>query len=436
MIKGTNNIQSIPQSDKPEKNVKQQAKRPLSVQIPAKSAPPSSGESKLPELQWLTKNRQSKITASYGESKSNVVPLSKESQANKAVVGEIVGKGAVGVKALTGKDGKTDENVKEFFGKVIKDKKELKKLVGKGDKSVEGLNEIVASLLGKRREEWGKVFNKKDDLSQMNEQERKEYFKEKYKELDKCEDDEVKQGIIDILENQMTDEDKMNMVYDVDGEYGGDQGSPKERFQTDEDFKNFMRALKPEMKDMQISKFLTDYNKVGCGYMALTNTVFVEYANRPEEFEKTFGFPMYEVDADDNMSYNFDYLVADLYNSSGNIDSGIWASDGKNILNNYLESKEAGVRISTDENKAESVEEAMKTGQVILEQSPVILYNMDENRTERMNVSGAGHAITVTGFTDDGEYIVSSWGQQYIVKPSDFQNLESGYFQHEEIKFE
>ena len=56
------------------------------------------------------------------------------------------------------------------------------------------------------------------------------------------------------------------------------------------------------------------------------------------------------------------------------------------------------------------------------------MYNFTMYSTEDIDGNGllddvlysnlGGHAMVVTGITEDGDYIVSSWGQKYIVRPN------------------
>lgn len=34
-----------------------------------------------------------------------------------------------------------------------------------------------------------------------------------------------------------------------------------------------------------------------------------------------------------------------------------------------------------------------------------------------------GHAMTITGVTDDGRYVVSSWGDKYYLKPDELSDF-------------
>jgi len=60
--------------------------------------------------------------------------------------------------------------------------------------------------------------------------------------------------------------------------------------------------------------------------------------------------------------------------------------------------------------------EIASKGDLVVGVSPCILY--DSAGTEVRNIDG-GHAMTVTGITDDGMYRVSSWGKEFYIKPDD-----------------
>ena len=67
-----------------------------------------------------------------------------------------------------------------------------------------------------------------------------------------------------------------------------------------------------------------------------------------------------------------------------------------------------------------------KSGQVIISVHPCILENKDGNIVYQGKSDG-GHAMTVTGVTDDGRFVVSSWGRTYYVKPD--KKYKHIYFQ-------
>ncbi|MDR1687864.1 MAG: C39 family peptidase [Clostridiales bacterium] len=254
-----------------------------------------------------------------------------------------------------------------------------------------------------------------------------------YKMFPSCEDIYRKEAVLQLLEERITREEAEKLVFNADGKvtygdepgmviesaYGGIQHAPLLLYSLEEDpnYKNFLKELLHLNSDEEIEKYLREFNKNGCGYISMTNTIFVQYAGRPDEFERIFGFPMYQIDETGTIKYNFEYLVIDLYNSSGNIGNGTNPKSQKKILENYLKSKGVKVSVTNEKFDVKGVEEALKTGQVIIEQRPVILYNMDGGK----EFADAGHSIIVTGIDDNGNLIVSSWGKRYIIKPEDYE---------------
>ena len=245
------------------------------------------------------------------------------------------------------------------------------------------------------------------------------------------------QALLDRLA-KMTPEEIMSLVFNIDGErnYGSRQASPLYRFQDrDEAFVTFLQGLFPEKNLAEIEDFLATFNSVGCGYAAAVNTIFVQFANRPDEFERIFGFPMYRVDSAGNIQLNFDFLMVDLYHNNSCREAG--RGMRPYVLVNYLAERGVTVNVTNDRFPISDIEEALQNQnahiQIVVEQwNPVILRNMDG--TVRQNSPKAGHAVVVTGIKDDGRLIVSSWGLQLILDPADYE-LE-GTLDFEVITFE
>jgi hypothetical protein len=201
--------------------------------------------------------------------------------------------------------------------------------------------------------------------------------------------------------------------------------------------KNIGRHLSDKEKDAYLKRL----NSEGCGYVAIVNTIFVEYADKPAEFEKTFGYPMYH-----NGDLNYDMLIADMYSSmdntdgSGNFDpyndynpetdgnkgsynawtdksgTGTYPSEQAKFITNFM--KDHGVDVSstvTNNVTVDNFEQLSREGkQVVVDFYHGDLLNM--NGTVAQTING-GHAMTVTGVTKDGKFIVSSWGKEYMIDP-------------------
>ena len=148
-----------------------------------------------------------------------------------------------------------------------------------------------------------------------------------------------------------------SIVFDDVGGYGGNQGHMEQVYYWDP-FKCWgllddLRKYYPHMSIFEAFDYFSHLNSVGCGYVALANTIFMEYADRPEEFERIFGYPMYK-DGD----LNFDRLILDIYATTDlagiNDDDGDGRPDGTldydraRIMENFLRDK--GVEVRTEAN--------------------------------------------------------------------------------------
>ena len=214
-----------------------------------------------------------------------------------------------------------------------------------------------------------------------------------------------------------------NIVFDKNyqkGRYGGNQGSL--RYNADAEKKQWIyeHILKKNLgKDMttdELDKYFEEMNNTGCGYVALLNTVFVHFQGKEDEFEKTFGYPMY----DKNGNLNYDALFADLY-STKNPD-GSFSSSNQYSREKLIESflKERGVKCDSKTNvnvTPANIDTMLYDGkQVIIAFHDGYMYPADGGR--RVPIKG-GHAMVITGVTEDGKYIVSSWGEKYYIDPSE-----------------
>ena len=214
-------------------------------------------------------------------------------------------------------------------------------------------------------------------------------------------------------------------AFDDDGQYGGRQASPSEHWQ---DVADIVRKYHPDWSIKQIRKYLETLNSEGCGYVAMINTIFLYYNGREEEFEKTFGFPMYK-DGD----LNYDAMVTDFYcaKDDPNHSGTGWASRER-MWESYCKEHGIDADVHNVNVTAKNFNEVSKNGQIVVGLSPVILY--DKNGNCVFNDPDSGHAMTVTGVSEDGRLIVSSWGETYYLDKDlsvytdhiDFQQVHYG----------
>lgn len=222
-----------------------------------------------------------------------------------------------------------------------------------------------------------------------------------------------------------------SIVFDSEGSYGGNQGSMEEEYNWNPikcwDLLMQLKKYYPNINIFEAFNYFSHLNSNGCGYVALANILFMEYEGKEKEFEKTFGFPMY-----DGKDLNYDRLILDIYATTDilNINDG---DDGlplgtldetrADILSEFL--KDKGMSITTESN-AEITQNNFKSiverdGKVIVGFRNGNIYDSNGNA----HYIDGGHAMTVTGVTKDGRYIVSSWGKKYYININDIDEDDS-----------
>ena len=236
------------------------------------------------------------------------------------------------------------------------------------------------------------------------------------------------------------------IIYDEDGHYGGDQGSPERRkYNFDTKFVRIIHKYYPDMNNDEIVNYLSKLNNEGCGYVALANTFFNNYCGSEKEFEETFGFPMYRKENGTKI-FNVDDFVVDLYASQDNhneVDLPWWRFDlinpfedksdvegyGTTLdsreyrLKRYLDAHDIDVDVDNGgdigiEGTVDNYEKYKNQGDIIVSIHPTIL---EDEAGHSTSYGDGGHAMTVTGTTEDARLIVSSWGGKRYVDPAEVQ---------------
>ncbi len=298
-------------------------------------------------------------------------------------------------------------------------------------------------------------------------------------------------------------QDKIAKTFDDDkgnGTYGADQGDMAHnkkgiwffgfRWFEDEDLYAYIRlhSKYQNYSQTQIADLMERINSEGCGYIAMVNNIFVEYEGREAEFERKFGFPMY----DKNGKANYDYLIVDFYANTDDqyyVDETMGATALVNdVLLQYRYKKNGEWKWKTEEFKSKYgcdpvlngdrinpearqkvLDEYQGSSVVTMDVSGTTPYSLENRFKHYMEQKGIActtktlggnpmpssteidgyldngqnvniavgnfnlydengktaandvgdHWMTITGTTDDGRYIVSSWGKRYYLKPSE-----------------
>lgn len=216
-----------------------------------------------------------------------------------------------------------------------------------------------------------------------------------------------------------------SILFDSDGSYGGNQGSMADIYRWDPircwELLGYLREYFPGMSIMAAFGYFDHLNSVGCGYVALANSLFMEYEGRPKEFERTFGFPMYN-----HGDLNYDRLILDIYattdlsgmnDGTDRLPNGVLETNYTEIMQNYM--AEQGLTARSETSSSMTANDLRRIseegGHVVLTFREGNLYDANGNVRQYLTA----HAMTVTGVTDDGRYIVSSWGEEYYINAAD-----------------
>lgn len=222
-------------------------------------------------------------------------------------------------------------------------------------------------------------------------------------------------------------------VFDENGSYGGDQAHAAQSIGSDpardKVLFDTVRKYYPDMTDDEINDYLKKMQDEGCAYVAIVNTIFAAFEGRPEDFEKTFGFPMYY-----RGDMNYDQLLIDFYASTDN-HFGILSKDFINPIEDsstttgkgaddwakeyrtglYLKGKGVDVSVRTGQHvTVDNFKDYAKDGYVMVDYRDGTLQSVDGKPP--LQYTG-NHSMTVTGVTDDGRFIVSSGGGKYYIEP-------------------
>ena len=240
-----------------------------------------------------------------------------------------------------------------------------------------------------------------------------------------------------------TEDEIDSIVFDDDGSYGGDQGSPQNTWgfwSNKDELYDTVRDYYPDMSDKEIKQYLQKLNSEGCGYVAVANTIFAAFEGRADEFRETFGFDMYASNSD----LNYNQLIVDFYAATDNhqyrngadtinpnedfdatTGSGMTPQEQRYRTLMYLNRR--GVPISIDLNEDVTVQnfsDISRDHYVSIAFYDGNLQNEDGSVAQYID---GGHSMLITGTTSDGRFIVSSWGEKYYIDPNEIVDGKTRY---------
>lgn len=228
--------------------------------------------------------------------------------------------------------------------------------------------------------------------------------------------------------------DRYKYVFDPEGEYGGNQKSP---IKNPSKYAGIVRKHFPDYDDKKVEECLRRLETEGCGYVALVNTVFLRFYGEEEKFQKLFRYPMFTRDG----KLNFNELLVDFYCATDNHNRqfvfdtihynedrdypkgyGTTTTSREWRFESYMRNHNVRVDVREIYSSPEVIEMQLRNGPVIVGVRPSTLYDMHGKVAD---TTDAGHAVTVTGVTENGLVRVSSWGAEYYIKPGTYKEHEN-----------
>nr|WP_300167675.1 hypothetical protein [uncultured Flavonifractor sp.] len=181
------------------------------------------------------------------------------------------------------------------------------------------------------------------------------------------------------------------------------------------------------------------------GVTALVIEKLCAYETRMAEFKEKYGCVLGTYDADGNLQISEEARLAMINEINSSYDAnevvtfdksrdGLTVFAQENHIRAYLEEKginpdhlSYSVVSSVNSNQIQSDINSGKTAQVLLLSGT----EMHHENGGSQSLSG-GHYVTITDVTEDGKYIVSSWGEKYYIDP---KQAKIATYQTIDIKF-
>ncbi len=207
----------------------------------------------------------------------------------------------------------------------------------------------------------------------------------------------------------------LNPVFDKHGSYGGNQGEAASFVVGSDEFEAIAAIIRSypdysSYSDKEIDEFLDLMNNTGCGYIALTNSLFDRYIGREAEFEATFGYPMYNSSGE----LNYSLVFADIYCSAG-LESGTSRGSREEMWEEFCDDHNVDVNVKNiGKLNQDNFEGYRNDGQIIVRADG---FNLEDENGNIIHKDVGAHAMAVTGVAADGRIIISSWGDIYYMDP-------------------
>lgn len=263
----------------------------------------------------------------------------------------------------------------------------------------------------------------------------------------------------------------LDIFYDLNNEhtqYGGNQMSfsyNNEYLLSRGDINNVINNYYPDATIEEKSLLLNKICNVGCGYTSVANAIFQRFIGKEKEFKETFGFDMYRLDSEGKVVYNYEPLILEIvleyYKNEGNYSiedlyGNVASNEFMAEIYDLFDVEQTGILDGVCPDRVKIIIELLNNKykinlsfnanyydpsilnknslQYFLDEGYTIIigaggYDLYDFDTGNLSIEdGGAHAMTLTGFTEDGKPIVSSWGKKYIIDVSNIGIENGGFF--------
>lgn len=155
---------------------------------------------------------------------------------------------------------------------------------------------------------------------------------------------------------------------------------------------------------------LYELSEEGCGYAALIATLLQFFHQYSYNFMNIFGFPMY----DNNGQSNADILLLHFYCMEDKEDYGMTIAQMMSRFHKFLNEYHLKAKMDMLLNISQRQLKEQDTFIILMTKNFILL---DEN-LKKIYVN-EWHYMNLKDVDEDGNFIVSSWGKNYILRKAD-----------------
>lgn len=235
------------------------------------------------------------------------------------------------------------------------------------------------------------------------------------------------------------------------GQYGGDQSNPiklYEQYILNKDQMSESERKKAEIiielfnkkgivNENEIDYLLIYTRNSSCGFVVVANILCDLYKNKPEEFEKIYGYPLY-YKTDSEFRYNYEAIIVDTFLSSNDsklnsvvtdessfnklivtlggvaYDTSVRVDNMLTLVRNYFPDI-TGVTAKRDisVNTYREYMENSNYDYACIAVRRFTLKPYGNNQSTENYYCDGGHWMSITGLSSDNHFIVSSWGKEW-----------------------